>query len=252
MSKPVIARNKEQYKGRYSIEYSTRVFRDEAEYQNLRKRAFYSVRKHIEGKGITFIPADAEIAVDQAVTELWERKGYIDYKRLKLFENGSTVPVIAFIAQRARSRYYDTFRKGHAQGLALTEVHGKAKHDQRFDDIEFWDAIKTLDSQQVRQIIADIVNGYSVTETAESMGTSKWNIYKTIDRKVKPAVVALDSHNMSRLRVRKPLRRLNPIVQWYLSGYREHAFLFQNQTQWAERFQPILPNAHRTHVRTNR
>ena len=184
--------------GRYTIEYTARVFRNEHTFQKLRKRAFFSVKKHIEGKGITFIPADGEIAVDQAIAELWERKGYIDRKRLQLFNDGETVPVIAFVAQRARSRYYDTFRKGHAKGHALTDLIGVAKLDRAIEDVAFWQSVKLIDSQQVREIIRFVHDGWTIQEIGEMLHTSHWNVRKIIDRKVKPALCALDTDTMSR------------------------------------------------------
>jgi len=222
---------------------------DQKDYSRLFNKAVYSVRKSVEGTGLPFIEDEGRIAASQAIEEVWARSEDLE---TYIIENSlEDLPLQAFINKRSRQRYYDSIRRPgqSSKVLAITELQGYAKVDRALANVEFYSVLDTTELKELAELVLD---GYTQTEIAAELGTSQ----KTVSRRIESlrAFMAAVDTNDTRTQVRKApegLTNLTPSVQWFLSGYTEHSFLYQQCEQY-ERVNTHLINGHITHVRMTR
>ena len=156
---------------------------DQKAFDKMLSKAFHSVRKSVEGQGMTAVPADVEIATSEAIAFLWERAQDVDEYRITFWlEHRKALPLQAFINKKARQIYYDMMKRpGESRRmLGTTELHGKAKVDKALSNVDFYESLQHLQPIEYQIMAKMIINGYSKKEVAERIECSPSNVSRML------------------------------------------------------------------------
>ena len=172
---------------------ATPLGEDGLDYVEARKKAYYSTKKYVEGKGFKLDKHLFEDCFQEALLHLWENQKEIMEKSIK-----KGFPIDSFITRKTRQKYIDYVRKfsqrednipsflpedmeGDRKNLSVTyQLNNYPSPEQQYiqkeEDKEFFSKL----TPRQYKISKSIVAGYNQKEITKMLQVNRSTIYREL------------------------------------------------------------------------